>query len=243
MKKLRINCRVTELDTASDIIVRLYNTDAGISGDDYLKQLVTEIEELSENLTTAIKADKIASTLDEADSSRDEVISSLGTLIKGYAVIPVAEKKAHGEKLLAIFTKYKGIASESYANESSLVESMLKDFSSDSITASVSALEGVSELLELLRVAQDTFNSANDAYTAAKTGKSESATSIKKSLLSVINDSLLPYISAMAQANSDLYSDFATKIEAEIEKLNAAITKRSKTTTTTDTNTTESTTE
>ena len=118
MKKIRTTVRVTELDTISDIIIRLYKADSSIAGDDYLKSTMAE---------------KIASTLDEADVKRDEIIRSLGTLLNGYAVIPIAEKKAAAEKLLAVFDKYKGITAESYANESSFIESMLKDYAASEL--------------------------------------------------------------------------------------------------------------
>lgn len=239
MNKIKTAARVTEVDTVSDALVRLYKADSAITSDDYLKSVVAEIEEYSEKITAAIKSDKTASTLDEADTTRDEIIRSLGTLLNGYAVIPVADKKLAAEKLLAVFTKYKGITSKSYANESSLIESMIQDFSAASLSDSVNALEGVSTYLADLRSAQDAFNTASDAYTAAKTSKGESATSIKKPLLSVINDTLIPYLTVMTVTNSAVYGDFATKLEAEIDKLNATITKRTKTTATTATETTE----
>ena len=228
MKKLRTAARVTELDTTSDALVRLYKADTAIAADDYLKGVMTEVEDLSARITTAIKSDKTASTLDIADSKRDEVIRSLGTLLGGYAVIPVADKKAAAEKLLATFNKYKGIASQSYANESSLIESLLEDFTADSLAESIKALAGVSSYIADLRTAQDEFNKANDEYTAATVGKGESATSLKKPLFAAINDKLVPYLTAMAIANKATYADFTTKVEAEIEKANAVVAKRTK---------------
>ena len=229
MKKLKSTARVTELDTVSDVIVRLYKGDSAVSDDEYLKGVLDEIESLSEKITVAIKSDKTASNLDVADTKRDELIRSLGTLLNGYAVIPVAEKKAAAEKLLAVFGKYKGITGESYANESSLIESMLGDFASDSLLPSIKALEGVSSLLTDLRSAQDEFNKANDDFTAANASKGESATSLKKPLLSAINDRLVPYLTAMNLANKAVYSDFVTKIESEIDKLNVSVLHRSAT--------------
>lgn len=228
MKKLRTAARVTELDATSDVLVRLYKADGAILADSYLKGVMAEIEDLSARITTAIKSDKTASTLDAADAKRDEVIRSLGTLLNGYAVIPVAEKKAAAEKLLTTFTKYKGITSQSYANESSLIESMLEDFASPTLTDSITALEGVSSYLADLRAAQDEFNRANDEYTAATVGKGESATSLKKPLFAAINDKLVPYLTAMAVASKEIYADFTTKAEAEIEKTNVAVAKRKK---------------
>ena len=228
MKKIRSAIRVTELDTISDIIVRLYKADSGIAGDEYLKGLMTEIESLSERITIAIKTDKIASTLDEADVKRDEIIRSLGTLLNGYAVIPIAEKKTAAEKLLAVFDKYKGITGESYANESSFIESMLKDYEASELADSIKALDGVGSYITDLRAAQDSFNKANDEFTAYNVNKSESATALKKPLLAAINDKFVAYLTAMNLVNKAVYGDFVSKAEAEIEKMNNSVAKRGK---------------
>ena len=229
MKKIRFQIRVTALDTVSDVLIRLYKADSALAKDDYLKGVMAEIESLSERITIAIKADKTASNLDEADTARDEIIRSLGTLLNGYAAIPVADKKAAAESLLAVYNKYKGITTERYADESSLIESMLKDFAEDSLAEAVKALEGVSAYLADLRTAQDAFNKANDEFTAYNVNKNESATSLKKPLLSEINDKLVPYLTAMNLANSVVYGDFTAKAEAEIIKINSSVINHSKT--------------
>lgn len=228
MKKIRFQIRVTALDTVSDVLIRLYKADSALAKDDYLKGVMAEIESLSERITIAIKADKTASNLDEADTARDEIIRSLGTLLNGYAAIPVADKKAAAESLLTVYNKYKGITTERYADESSLIESMLKDFAEDSLAEAVKALEGVSAYLADLRTAQDAFNKANDEFTAYNVNKNESATSLKKPLLSAINDKLVPYLTAMNLANSAVYGDFTAKAEAEIIKINSSVINHSK---------------
>lgn len=228
MKKIRTTVRVTELDTISDVLLRLYKADSSIASDDYLKSTMAEIESLSERITIAIKADKIASTLDEADVKRDEIIRSLGTLLNGYSVIPIAEKKAAAEKLLAVFDKYKGITAESYANESSFIESMLKDYAASELADSIKALDGVGSYISDLRTAQDEFNKANDEFTASNVNKNECASALKKPLLSVINDKLVAYLTAMNLVNAAVYGDFVSKAESEIEKMNNSVAKRGK---------------
>ena len=229
MKKIRTTVRVTELDTISDVLLRLYKADSGIAGDDYLKSTMAEIGSLSERITIAIKADKIASTLDESDVKRDEIIRSLGTLLNGYAVIPIAEKKAAAEKLLEVFNKYKGITAESYANESSFIESMLKDYAASELADSIKALDGVGSYIADLRTAQDEFNKANDEFTASNVNKNESASALKKPLLAAINDKLVAYLTEIKLVNSAVYGDFVSKAESEIEKMNASVAKRGKT--------------
>lgn len=227
MNKVISKVRVTEVDGLSDALVRLYKADEGVSSDVFLKSVMDEIEKLSVSITTAIKQDKVLSNLEEADGVRDEAVKNLSTLLDGYEVFPVAAKKEAAKKLKAVFDKYrKSITTANYVSESSLIESLLEDFSNEEET--VGALDGVKEILEQIRSAQDSFVKASDEYNAASTVKTESASSLKKPLLSAINDKLIPYITAMKMANSAVYADFATKAEGEIKRVNEIVLRRGK---------------
>lgn len=227
MNKVISKVRVTEVDGLSDALVRLYKADDGISSDAFLKSVMDEIEKLSVSITTAIKKDKVLSNLEEADGVRDEAVKNLSTLLDGYEVFPVAAKKEAAQKLKTIFDKYrKSITTANYVSESSLIESLLEDFSKEEET--VSLLDGIKEILEQIRSAQDSFVKASDEYNAASTVKTESASSLKKPLLSAINDKFIPYITAMQMANSAVYADFATKAEGEIKRVNEIVLRRGK---------------
>ena len=227
MNKVISKVRVTEVDGLSDALVRLYKADEGISSDAFLKGVMAEVEKLSVAITTAIKQDKVLSSLEEADGVRDEAVKNLSTLLDGYEVFPVAAKKEAAQKLKAVFDKYgKSITTANYVSESSLIESLLEDFSKEEET--VGALDGIKEILEQIRSAQDSFAKASDEYNAASAVKTESASSLKKPLLSLINDKLIPYITAMQMANSAVYADFATKAEGEIKRVNEIVLRRGK---------------
>ena len=226
MNKVISKVRVTEVDGLSDALVRFYKADEGVSSDAFLKGVMDEIEKLSVAITTAIKKDKVLSSLEEADGVRDEAVKNLSTLLDGYEVFPVAAKKEAAKKLKAVFDKYgKAITTANYVSESSLIESLLEDFSKEE---AVSVLDGIKEILEQIRSAQDAFVKASDEYNAASTVKTESASSLKKPLLSAINDKLIPYITAMQMANGALYGDFATKAEGEIKRVNEIVSRRGK---------------
>lgn len=232
MNKAKTSLRVAELDTLSDVLVRLYkdySSDANgtVAEDANLKAVMTDVESLSAALTTAIKSDKVTSALDEADIARDEAVRNLSDALNGYAALPIPEKKAAAQNLLAIFQKYgKSIITKNYAEESSLIESLLEDFSAANAKANVETLEGVGEIIKSLRSAQDSFNKANDEFTHASVTKGQSASSVKKPLLEVLNTRLVPYLSAVALSGG--YKEFALKCGAEIDKANAAVTGRKK---------------
>lgn len=230
MNKLNLKARVTEVDSCSDALVRLYQAaDEGITGDSFLKSTFAEIESLSASITTAIKQDKVKSTLEDADGVRDEVVRNLGTVLDGYAALPIASKKAAAEQLRAVFAKYgKDITNANYVSESSLIESLLEDFSAESAKQAVSVLDGVTELLLQLREAESAFKKASDDYNAASSVKVDSASSLKKPLVTAINDKLLPYLSAMSMANAAVYGTFVSKVEGEINRVNTIISRRGK---------------
>lgn len=230
MRKINSSIRVSEIDTLSDVIVRLYKDAAGseagvVAKDANLAQVMADTERLSAEITTAIKSDRAASTLDQADAKRDGIIRSLGDALTGYAAVPIAAKKASAANLISVFGKYgKQITSKNYAEESSLIESLLEDLRAESLKSDIAALDGIADLISSLRTAQDEFNKANDDYTAAKTAKGESATDIKKTLFNVMNNRLVPYLTAVGTI--DGYVDFVSKVSAEIDRANATVTAR-----------------
>ena len=229
MNKVISKARVTEVDSLSDALVRLYKVDSGIAEDAFLKSVMSDVETISAKLTTAIRQDKVLSSLEDLDAVRDEAVKALGTLLDGYAAIPIPAKKDAAEKLRATFAKYgKSITTANYASESSLIESLLEDFGKSDAQESTKVLDGVAEILEQIRTSQDAFVKASDEYTAASSAKAESASSLKKPLVSAINDRLVPYLTAMAMANGTVYGDFATKAEKEISRVNETVSRRGK---------------
>ena len=109
MNKLNAKMRVTEVDSLSDALVRLYKVDAGIAQDAFLKSVMADVETLSAKLTTAIRQDKVLSSLEDLDAVRDEAVKALGTLLDGYAAIPIPAKKRCGRKTSHGFCKVRKV--------------------------------------------------------------------------------------------------------------------------------------
>ncbi len=228
MKKVSSKLRVTEIATIANNLIRQYQWDPNINSDAFLKKTVDEIDELSGRLTESIQRGTTKLGLDEADAVRDEAIRDLGTLIDGYTAIPFADQKEAAYAIKSIFDKYgKRIAIEPFAVESSLIESMLVDFSTPITIAAIQSLPGVAELIVKLRKAQDDFNAASDKQTANAADKPASATELKKEMLTLLNDKLIPYLNTMMMANPDVFGTFAKQAEVEIDRANATVTKRS----------------
>ena len=230
MNKIKRVIRNTEIDTLSDAIIRFFKADKEAQNDAFLSSTIGELELLSAKITTAILQDKTLSTLEMADGERNKAIKTLGTVLNGYAALPIESRKAQAVPLKAIFDKYaKGrITRESYAAKSSLIESMLVDFAAAPLAENIKGLEGVAESIALIRTAQDNFTKANIDFLDVTVNKGESATSFNRQIALLINEKLIPYLNAMLISDNAKCADFAKNIEEEIRRINEAISKRGK---------------
>ena len=220
--------RVTELDALSDAMEREYKAacaggETAVAKDTVLKGLFEQLIDLSARNTTAIKQDAVVSTLDEADSARDSVTRDLFTLTNGYTASPFAEVKSAAADVCATLDKYgRGMTSKGYAEQTALTESLLEDLGK--VTEKIAALSGVAELVASLREAQDGFASAHDAYIKAKADKGESASSLKKPIVSLINDNIVPYLNIVAAVQG--YADFIAAVAGNIKRTNDTMARR-----------------
>lgn len=230
MNKLRTAIRNAEVDGLSDTLIRLFKADLKAHGDAFLKATMEQMETLSAQITTAILQNKTLSTLEAADSVRDEAVRTLGTLLAAYAVFPIAGKKELAAPLKAIYDKYAkaGITSANYTSESSLIESLLGDLAEENLADNIKGLEGIGEAIASIRSAQNEFTKANDEYVKANTNKGASASSFNKPIVSLINEKLVPYLDAMVIAGNENCLEFAKGVDAEINRANDTIAKRTK---------------
>ena len=228
--KLINNVRTTELDALSDAMEREFTLACGdgstaVGRDAVLKTQFAQLADLSVRNTTAIKQDAVVSTLDEADSARDAATRDLFTLAGGYTASPFAEVKSAAVGVCAVLEKYgRGMTGKSYADQTALTESLLEDLGAEKVAAQIKALSGVAELVAQLREAQDGFAAAHDGYVRAKAGKGESASSLKKPLVSLINDNIVPYLNIVAVM--DGYADFVTAVAGNIKSMNDTVARR-----------------
>ena len=229
MYKLTKSARIVEIDHVSDQLIMLYEKTASVKGDAFLKNVFDEMKVLSEQITEAIRRDKAQSDLEDADNARDEIVSQLHYIIMGYVNMPIEALSKSGKALKEVFDKY-GIkmTRESFAGESSLIESMLGDFAADALKGDVEALQGIPETLAALRSSQDAFSQAYLAYATAKAEDKAktSASEIRRSLFDCINNRLVVYLNAMAMSNAATYGEFASVVSEEINKINALVASR-----------------
>ncbi len=199
--------------------------------DEYLSEQKKELEKQTKQITASLKKDRAYSQHEELDALRDNLLKLLFKLIDGYTAHPDA-KIAQSAKTIfdKISKKYSSIARANYEEESGLLSSMFGDFETEEFSSAVKDLSGVSERLSQLKTAQENFEKAHKVYIEAlKAEKSEeSATSIKKKALYLVNDELVPYLSTMRRVKKAQYEKLAQMIEGEIQNVNDKVVTRSK---------------
>ncbi len=224
------NSRTTEVDAASIRIIGAYKN-TGLNSDAHLVKIFSELEPKSAILTSAINRMKADSELEEKDDVRDDNVRALNFLTMGYLHHPNTAVKAAAEEVEKVFDNYGlKITDESYATESSLVNSLLADLAKSKLQAAIAALSGLTGLIAALQAAQTDFEQTRILYEEEKTkeGTLENATAIKKKVLAIINDKLVVYLRAMIQVNEPTYGDFARTVAQIIADNNEVVKKRRK---------------
>lgn len=231
MNKLNTSVKVTELGDTALRLVKAFKAVVAVQNDAFLTKTFAEIEKQATVMTSAVKSDQALSKLEEADAQRDQAIRVLDKLLKGYENIPLENLKTHAKKLAEIFKKYGvKITGENYASQSTLINSLLGDFSATELKPSIEALAGVKEVLVEIQTKQDAFTALRSDYEKAQVSQKEksSATSLRKPLLELINKKVVPYLVAMSIAQPELFKNLTAEASEIITSTNEAIKARSK---------------
>ena len=231
MKKLLSQIRITEVGDTAHRLVSLYKSTPALKDEAFLKPLFVEMEEKGNALTIAVRSEAVISQLENADAKRDGAIRVLDRLLKGYKTIPLDTLKAYGVQLSAVFKKYgMKMTVENYSSQSNLIDSLLQDLSDSNKAAAIAALPGIAEAIDNIKTAQEEFVKIRANYDKglAQKGSKETATSLRKPLLELINNKLLTYLAAMKIANPTKYKVFSEDVAVIITSVNEAIKARKK---------------
>ena len=235
MNKVNAVLRVAEAPALGAALGNLYNAASeAVCTDALLKKAFSELAALTSQATTTLNSEKVTSKLEELDAECDTCVRTLGTVLTGYAALPIAAKQTAAQALLAVFNRYgKSITTANYATETTLIASLLEDLSAEDLQSHIEALDGVAEAISALQAAATAFKTANTEYNKATSAAKakETASELKKSMLTCINDKIIPYLSAVSLIDAETYAEFASEIENEVNRANASTAKHSKKTT------------
>ncbi len=224
--KLSSNGKVTEVDSSSNQILGAIS-EHPIENDSYLPGIAAELTSKKAELNSAINSTKAESELDAKDMIRDELGRGVSYMLAGFKYHPSQVVKDSTQQLQTVFDKYGlSMLSQSFAVESSLMNSMITDFRAPSVQDSIAQLPGFGQLLESLKTAQADFEEAQLAWDQQKAGTDKSATKLKKEVLEVINEQLVLYLRGMVAVDEPKYGDLARTVAQVIGDSNRAVAKR-----------------
>jgi hypothetical protein len=232
ISKLTTTVRTTEINSVANGILAEFSA-SNLSSDAHLTTILGLLQPINANLTEAINRIKAESNLEEKDELRDGKIKAINYLAMGFVYHPDLAISSAAKIISAVFEHYgTNIVNESYAIESSLIGSLLLEFSKAELQASIALLPGLSQIIDELRVAQAEFDQAQLAFQNEKAndGVKTSATDIKKEVLAIINEKLVVYLLAMQMVDEAKYGEFVRVVAQIINDMNVTIKKRKKTT-------------
>lgn len=230
LNKLLSIARTTEVDAVSVSVIAEYDK-SDWSSDAHMTGIFDLLKPASEKLTSAINRIKAESDLEEKDEQRDKKVRAIYYLLMGFMHHPDTAISSAALQVDAVFEHYGvNIVNDSYATESSLIESLLLEFSKTDLQTAIAALPGLSDLITELRNAQTAFGEAQVLFEEekAKEGTEENASKIKKEVLSIMNDNLVVYLRAMIQVDQTKYEVFTTTVAQIIDDMNVIVKKRRK---------------
>ncbi len=221
--KLKGHAKVTVIDSAGKkILTSLTKTDW--SGDSHLPKIITELEITSEEMNRAISQTSAESTLDDKDVNRDNCTRGAWYMLNGLMYDNSPATRESAGVVMGEFSKY-GISmvGESYDVQSSMSNSLLKDFAEPTIAEAIAKLPTFSPLADAMRVSQDEFEIADQEWNSAKSGTGKSATEVKKELLAVINTKLIPYLRVVSVLDSETFGTLSDEVAEFITTTNRAV--------------------
>jgi hypothetical protein len=220
----------TEVDGSITRILNAYQN-SGVKTYSDLAKIFEPLQNKSVLLSAAINRLKVKSEQQTKDEVRDEKITGLYYLLVSFSHHPDAEIRQAALNLLDIFDKYGlDMKNESYTTESSLVNSLLSDYSAPKQQADIALIPQCAEYISALQTAQTDFENTRVTFETARAeeGTLENATGIKKELIHIINKQLVPYLNVMAQLNESVFGAFARTVEEIISDNNEVVKKRRK---------------
>ncbi len=228
LNKVKSQSRTTDVDSVAKQIIGLYEAST-VTTDAHLAPMMEELRAHSESIAGAINKATTENDLEERDDRRDDAIRNFYYLVRGFLHHPSPEVSEAAQIVLNIFDGFGlDIVREGYSVESSLIDSLGAQLSEEAVLPSIALLPGVSQLVETIVFTQKEFADAYLAFNAQKT-KAEtivSASTVKKSILAVINGKIVVYLRAMSIVAEHQFGDFCRMLATIIDTNNGTVERR-----------------
>jgi len=229
IRNLISTSRNGEVADVLDSTISAYNRSTLIT-DPYLVMIFSELQPKSTLMIKAINSNNTESGLEGADIFRDGRVRGLFFGVKSALYNDIPAIKTAAQKIDKILDNYGlEMTKESYAEESTMVKSLLSELSGPSLADAIAAIPGCVDAIAQLQEAQDAFTAISDAFEKAKSSDKQqlNATQLKKDVVNYINQKLVRYLNGMQAVNDTEYGEVANHVAQIIADNNSRVKRRS----------------
>nr|WP_320000526.1 DUF6261 family protein [uncultured Draconibacterium sp.] len=228
--KIIINSRTTEIHGTTRTINTSFQQ-SGLTEDVTLADIFTRLVNKNNELGVAIDRSKVDSMLADKDDVRDDAVRAVGYLVQGYLYHPRQAVHKAAATVKKVFDKYGfALTKESYVVESSHIASMLGDLAAPDVVAAIEQLNGLNQNIAKLQAAEDDFENTRARFAEEEAEESTKpiATTLKKNVVAIINDDLVPFLCYGERFHAATYGSFAATVAQLINDNNEQVKKRLK---------------
>jgi len=228
IERLFYNCRNSEVYATTGRISDAYRQ-SSLTADAGLANILNEIDPKNQKLIDAIKRMIAESELEVKDEDRDSDHHALHYLVYGATFNPDTNVKTAASEVFNVMENYGlSVTGESYDTETTYLESLLEDLAKPNLRDAIAAIPGCAEQIANLQASQNAFSAARLAFQQeqAKNEGQESATSLKKQVLILVNEKLVAFLNGMLVTAPDTFSEFAATVNKIIGATNETVKKR-----------------
>lgn len=195
--------------------------------DDYLNSASAALQSNANTMIQGIgttRRKELTKEVDAADNLRDDLLSALNSLLKGYMYWNNPSTTEAATTLYAIIKDHgTNINKYSYEKQTAVLDSLLKRFEDHSNDL---AAVNLTALIEELNTAQNNFKSLFQQSAKLESTKVTVAPSnIKMEVITQINK-IADFLVVMTDVNQSVYGELKTNVEQLIDDLNSKIRAR-----------------
>jgi hypothetical protein len=227
-----INSRSRATDTSATATSMLKDlSKRDFSDDPYMTFQIGKLTGNNILMTEALKEKAAYSILGPIDEKRDDLMRVIFHEVDAKELWPVATISAAGSVVAAELDKYGfEIINLAYAVESANINALLQDLKKPEVTAAISILPGLNDLIQLLEAAQQEFETAFLQFVDLKIEKEKwiSASKLRTIICSQLNEEFIVYLNGMVLSKPDQYKACADVVGMLIANNNSKVQNRLK---------------
>ncbi len=221
--------RVAEAAGLAHTLCSLYKSCAdALSADDYLRNVMTSLKDLSDRILDALRNNRLISSLEKYDTHRMRCVSALSNLKKGHDKLSDELTHSHWTALRPVFENYLSAIQEgNYQSKTALINALLLRLSEDDLATHLKSLVTMQTAVDKLRDAETAFENMQVEYQhQLLEDKTESATDLKEGIIELINQKLVVHLEAKCNEDAATYTTFAQFVDSQIRTENAKLRRR-----------------